>query len=76
MLRLGENSESPVGASMILGLDGPQTDSSVLTGALALVLFVVKFLGWLMRTEKEEVATAPPGTEDQELWAEIRDLRK
>jgi large conductance mechanosensitive channel len=42
--------------------------------ALALFLFIVKFLGWLMRTRKEEVAAAPPLTKDQELLAEIRDL--
>ncbi len=44
--------------------------------ALALFLFIVKFLGWLMRTKKEEVAAAPPLTKDQELLAEIRDLLK
>ena len=42
--------------------------------ALALFLFIVKFLGWLMRTRKEEVAAAPPLTKDQELLVEIRDL--
>src|SRR3954451_20799299 len=40
--------------------------------ALALFVFIVKFLGWVMRA-KEEVA-APPPTRDQELLAEIRDL--
>ena len=44
--------------------------------ALALFLFIVKFLGWLMRTRKEEVAAAPPMTKDQELLVEIRDLLK
>ena len=44
--------------------------------SLALFLFIVKFLGWLMRTRKEEVAAAPPLTKDQELLAEIRDLLK
>jgi large conductance mechanosensitive channel len=44
--------------------------------ALALFLFIVKFLGWLMRTRKEEVAAPPPLTKDQELLAEIRDLLK
>lgn len=44
--------------------------------ALALFLFIVKFLGWLMRTRKEEVAVVPPLTKDQELLAEIRDLLK
>jgi large conductance mechanosensitive channel len=40
--------------------------------ALALYLFIVKFLGWLMQTKKE----APPPTKDQELLMEIRDLLK
>ena len=44
--------------------------------ALALFLFIVKFLGWLMHTRKEEVSAAPPLTKDQELLAEIRDLLK
>ena len=44
--------------------------------ALALFLFIVKFLGWLMHTRKEEVAEVPPLTKDQELLAEIRDLLK
>jgi large conductance mechanosensitive channel len=43
--------------------------------ALALFIFVVKFLGWVMRTKKEEaVAAPPPPTRDQELLTEIRDL--
>lgn len=42
--------------------------------ALALFVFIVKFLGWVMRARKaEEVAPLPP-TRDQELLAEIRDL--
>jgi large conductance mechanosensitive channel len=41
--------------------------------ALALFLFVVKFLGWVMRARKEEAA-APPLTKEQELLTEIRDL--
>jgi large conductance mechanosensitive channel len=40
--------------------------------AAALFLFFVKFLGWLMRTKKEE--GPPPLTKDQELLIEIRDL--
>ncbi len=44
--------------------------------ALALFFFIVKFLGWLMHTKKEEVATPPPLTRDQQLLAEIRDLLK
>ena len=44
--------------------------------ALVLFIFIVKFLGWVMRTKKEEVAAPPPPTKDQELLAEIRDLLK
>lgn len=44
--------------------------------ALVLFVFIVKFLGWLMRTKKAQ-ATAPPApTRDQELLSEIRDLLK
>jgi large conductance mechanosensitive channel len=42
--------------------------------ALALYLFIVKFLGWIMKSKKEEAATPPPPTKDQELLTEIRDL--
>lgn len=38
--------------------------------ALALFVFIVKFLGWLMRVKKQ----TPPLTKDQELLTEIRDL--
>ena len=45
--------------------------------ALALFIFIVKFVGWIMRTKKEEQAAAPPPpTKDQVLLAEIRDLLK
>jgi large conductance mechanosensitive channel len=44
--------------------------------AVVLFIFIVKFLGWVMRTRKEEVAAPPPPTKDQELLAEIRDLLK
>ncbi len=47
--------------------------------ALALFIFIVKFLGWIMKSKQEE-ATAPPPppppTRDQELLSEIRDLLK
>lgn len=42
--------------------------------ALALFLFIVKFLGWVMRTKEVEQAAPPPLTKDQELLVEIRDL--
>jgi large conductance mechanosensitive channel len=45
--------------------------------ALALYLFIVKFLGWMMRIRKEEAAASPPPlTKDQQLLIEIRDLLK
>jgi large conductance mechanosensitive channel len=44
--------------------------------ALVLFVFVVKFLGWIMRAKKEEAAAPPPLTKDQELLTEIRDLLK
>ena len=43
--------------------------------ALVLYLFIVKFLGWIMKSQTE-VAVAPPPTKDQELLMEIRDLLK
>jgi large conductance mechanosensitive channel len=42
--------------------------------ALAVFVFMVKFLGWLTREREKEVAAPPPPTKDQELLAEIRDL--
>ena len=44
--------------------------------AFVLYLFIVKFLGFVMRTKKAEAAAPPPPTKDQELLAEIRDLLK
>jgi large conductance mechanosensitive channel len=40
--------------------------------AAALFVFIVKFLGWVMHTRKQE--GPPPLTKDQELLVEIRDL--
>jgi large conductance mechanosensitive channel len=42
--------------------------------ALVLFLFIVKFLGWILRSRKEAAAAPPPLTKDQELLTEIRDL--
>jgi large conductance mechanosensitive channel len=44
--------------------------------ALAVFLFILKFLGWILRVKKEEAAAPPPLTKDQELLSEIRDLLK
>jgi large conductance mechanosensitive channel len=42
--------------------------------ALVLFIFIVKFLGWLTKTKKQEAVAPPPPTKDQELLMEIRDL--
>ena len=44
--------------------------------ALVLYIFIVKFLGWVMRSRQEQVAVPAPPTRDQELLMEIRDLLK
>ena len=44
--------------------------------AAILFIFIVKFLGWIMRLKKQEVVAPPPPTKDQELLMEIRDLLK
>ena len=46
--------------------------------ALALFLFIRKFLGWVMSLRRGEAAKeeTPPLTRDQELLTEIRDLLK
>ncbi len=42
--------------------------------AAALFLFVVKFLGWVLRSREEKKPAPPPPTKDQQLLEEIRDL--
>ena len=44
--------------------------------AAFLFVFIVKFLGWIMKSKKQEVLAPPPPTKDQELLIEIRDLLK
>ncbi|MEN6332090.1 MAG: large conductance mechanosensitive channel protein MscL [Smithella sp.] len=44
--------------------------------ALALYIFIVKLLGFIMKNKEEEAAAPPPPTKDQELLTEIRDLLK
>jgi len=44
--------------------------------ALALFIFIQKFLGFVLRNKKEEAVAPPPPTRDQELLMEIRDLLK
>jgi large conductance mechanosensitive channel len=42
--------------------------------ALAIFVFIVKLLGWLMQARQAEAATPPPLTKEQALLTEIRDL--
>lgn len=44
--------------------------------ALALYIFIVKFLGMIMKSKSEEAVLPPALTKDQELLVEIRDLLK
>jgi large conductance mechanosensitive channel len=45
--------------------------------ALVLWIFIVKFLGWIMKAKLKDEAVPPPRlTKDQELLVEIRDLLK
>ncbi|PKN67802.1 MAG: large conductance mechanosensitive channel protein MscL [Deltaproteobacteria bacterium HGW-Deltaproteobacteria-12] len=44
--------------------------------ALALYLFIVKFIGLIIKNKTEEAVAPPPPTKDQELLGEIRDLLK
>jgi len=44
--------------------------------ALALFIFIVKFLGWVMREKNAEAAAPSPPTRQEELLTEIRDLLK
>ncbi len=44
--------------------------------ALALYIFIVKFLGLILKSKKQAAASPPPLTRDQELLTEIRDLLK
>lgn len=42
--------------------------------ALALYIFIVKFIGMIMKNKQEVAAAPPPLTKDQELLTEIREL--
>jgi large conductance mechanosensitive channel len=44
--------------------------------ALALYIFIVKFIGMIMKNKQEETAAPPPLTKDQELLTEIAELLK
>jgi large conductance mechanosensitive channel len=42
--------------------------------ALALFIFIVKFLGFIMKSKEQAAVAPPPPTKDQQLLSEIRDL--
>jgi large conductance mechanosensitive channel len=44
--------------------------------AAVLFIFIVKFLGWILRFRTEATESTPVRTRDQELLMEIRDLLK
>jgi len=44
--------------------------------AIALYFFIVKFVGLIMKSKKEEASNPPALTKDQEVLIEIRDLLK
>jgi large conductance mechanosensitive channel len=44
--------------------------------ALALYIFIVKFIGMIMKNKQDEVAAPPPLTKDQELLTDIKELLK
>jgi large conductance mechanosensitive channel len=44
--------------------------------AVAVFIFIVKLLGWLMQARQEAAATPPPLTTEHALLTEIRDLLK
>jgi large conductance mechanosensitive channel len=49
---------------------------NLLIVALALYIFIVKFLRLVIKAKQAEAAAPPPPTRDQELLTEIRDLLK
>ena len=49
---------------------------NVLIVAAALFFFIVKFLGWILKSREQVPAGPPPPTRDQQLLSEIRDLLK
>ena len=44
--------------------------------ALVLYIFIVKFLGYVMRNKKEEATAPAPPSREEQLLGEIRDLLK
>ncbi len=71
VIPLAEGKDMPIGLFL-------STVVNFLILALVLFIFIVKFLGWLMKEKKAtDVAPPPPAlSKDQELLIEIRDLLK
>jgi len=44
--------------------------------SLVLFVFIVKFVGWIVRARKQDAVAPSPLTKEQELLTEIRDLLK
>ncbi len=77
-----------VGQSLDIGwkwaIDGKEVPYGLFLGevvnflivSLALFIFIVKFLGWVLKAKQHEEAAPPSLTKDQELLTEIRDLLK
>ena len=66
----------PIGDGVPVGLFLADVVSFLILAA-ALFLFIVKFLGWLMKSKAaDETAPAPEPTAQEKLLTEIRDLLK
>ena len=66
----------PVGDGVPVGMFLADVVSFLILAA-ALFLFIVKFLGWLMKSKAADAAATPPEpTKEEKLLPEIRDLLK
>lgn len=66
----------PIGDGVPVGMFLADVVSFLILAA-ALFLFIVKFLGWLMKSKAADAASAPPEpTTEEKLLTEIRDLLK
>jgi len=66
----------PVGDGVPVGMFLADVVSFLILAA-ALFLFIVKFLGWLMKSKAADAAATPPEpTKEEKLLTEIRDLLK
>ena len=66
----------PIGTGVPVGLFLADVVSFIILAA-ALFFFIVKFLGWLMKSKAADaVVAAPEPTKEEKLLTEIRDLLK